>query len=151
MRPRMNAGAQAVQGEASPGATSAHLSRQAMCYHREKPKSLEGSKLSCSTSRQHSLHTPAQWRRNGVPCASFVALIQCRSHGLIITGRKDLGNTNFSIHLPRSSFNRHATAQVVLRAVRSLDIDACVNDRNDVCVGPYKMSSTRIAISKRNS
>ncbi|KAI0268098.1 hypothetical protein BC834DRAFT_923217 [Gloeopeniophorella convolvens] len=46
----------------------------------------------------------------------------------------DIGNTNFSIHLPRSSFDRHITAQVVLRAVRSLDIDAHVNDRNDVCI-----------------
>jgi lipoate-protein ligase A len=56
-----------------------------------------------------------------------------------------MGNTNFSIHLPRSSFNRHATAQVVLRAVRSLDIDAWVNDRNDVCVGSYKMSLSWLA------
>lgn len=51
-----------------------------------------------------------------------------------------MGNTNFSIHLPRSSFNRHVTAQLVLRAVRSLGVDASINDRNDVCVGPYKMS-----------
>jgi hypothetical protein len=27
-----------------------------------------------------------------------------------------------------------------LRAVRALDVDASVNDRNDVCVGPHKMS-----------
>ena len=53
---------------------------------------------------------------------------------------KDIGNTNFSIHLPRGSFNRHVTAQLVLRAVRTLDVDASVNDRNDVCVGSYKMS-----------
>ena len=53
---------------------------------------------------------------------------------------QDLGNTNFSIHLPRTSFDRHATAQVVLRAVRALGVDARVNDRNDVCVGDYKMS-----------
>ena len=59
--------------------------------------------------------------------------------------RKDMGNTNFSIHLPRSSFNRHATAQLVLRAVRSLDIDARVNERNDICVGPYKMSVSWLA------
>ena len=71
--------------------------------------------------------------------------------GLITIGRKDLGNTNFSIHLPRSSFNRHATAQIVLRAVRSLDIDAQVNDRNDVCVGPYKMSFSWLSLSKWNS
>ena len=56
-----------------------------------------------------------------------------------------MGNTNFSIHLPRSSFNRHETAQLVLRAVRSLDIDARVNDRNDICVGPYKMSFSWLA------
>jgi len=60
-----------------------------------------------------------------------------------------MGNTNFSIHLPRSSFNRHATAQLVLRAVRSLDIDAQVNDRNDICVGSHKMSFSWLA--KRNS
>ena len=53
---------------------------------------------------------------------------------------QDLGNTNFSIHLPRTSFDRHATAQVVLRAVRALGVDARVNARNDVCVGDYKMS-----------
>ncbi|PCH40972.1 Lipoyltransferase and lipoate-protein ligase [Wolfiporia cocos MD-104 SS10] len=53
----------------------------------------------------------------------------------------DLGNTNFSIHLPRTSFDRHATAQVVLRAVCALGIDASVNDRNDICVGTYKMSA----------
>ncbi|KAG5641031.1 hypothetical protein DXG03_006355 [Asterophora parasitica] len=52
----------------------------------------------------------------------------------------DLGNTNFSIHLPREEFDRHATAHVVLRAVRSLGIDARVNDRNDICVGLDKMS-----------
>ncbi len=50
-----------------------------------------------------------------------------------------MGNTNFSIHLPRGSFDRNITARLVLRAVRSLNIDALVNERNDVCVGPYKM------------
>jgi hypothetical protein len=69
----------------------------------------------------------------------FLPLIQCPI-SWANNWEKDMGNTNFSIHLPRSSFNRHATAQVVLRAVRSLDIDARLNDRNDVCVGPYKMS-----------
>src|ERR1700744_306238 len=51
-----------------------------------------------------------------------------------------MGNTNFSIHLPRSSFDRNVTARLVLRAVRSCNIDAWVNERNDICVGPYKMS-----------
>ncbi|KAN0132546.1 Lipoyltransferase and lipoate-protein ligase [Lactarius tabidus] len=60
----------------------------------------------------------------------------------------DMGNTNFSIHLPRSSFDRHATARLVLRAVRSCNIDAWVNERNDVCVGPYKVSGSAYKIVK---
>jgi hypothetical protein len=59
----------------------------------------------------------------------------------ILSVVQDLGNTNFSIHLPRTSFDRRATAQIVLRAVKSLGVDdAHVNDRNDICVGEYKMS-----------
>ena len=52
---------------------------------------------------------------------------------------QDLGNTNFSIHLPRSAFDRNETGQVVLRAVRSLGVDAVLNDRNDICVGKEKI------------
>ncbi|KAF5392943.1 hypothetical protein D9757_001081 [Collybiopsis confluens] len=51
----------------------------------------------------------------------------------------DLGNTNFSVHLPRASFDRHMTAQVVLRAVQSMGIPAYVNERNDLCVGEDKI------------
>ncbi|KAF5365842.1 hypothetical protein D9757_012807 [Collybiopsis confluens] len=36
----------------------------------------------------------------------------------------DLGNTNFSVHLPRAAFDRHMTAQVVLRAVQPMGIPA---------------------------
>lgn len=63
------------------------------------------------------------------------------STNFLILTLQDLGNTNFSIHLPRASFDRHATAQVVLRAVRSLGVDAHVNERNDICVGKEKMSA----------
>ncbi|KAH7888238.1 hypothetical protein F5I97DRAFT_1806149 [Phlebopus sp. FC_14] len=52
----------------------------------------------------------------------------------------DLGNTNYSIHVPRTTFNRTATAQIVLRAVRALGVNAYVNDRNDICVDGKKMS-----------
>ncbi|KAI9467171.1 Lipoyltransferase and lipoate-protein ligase [Lactarius psammicola] len=70
-------------------------------------------------------------------CAN-IPFIRRRSGGGTVY--HDMGNTNFSIHLPRGSFDRNVTAELVLRAVRSLNIDARVNERNDVCVGPYKMS-----------
>jgi len=54
---------------------------------------------------------------------------------------QDLGNTNFSIHLPRSSFNRQITGELILRAVCSLGINAHRNERNDILVGPDKMST----------
>ncbi|KAI0722351.1 Lipoyltransferase and lipoate-protein ligase [Cerioporus squamosus] len=80
-------------------------------------------------------------RRTGIP---FI-----RRHSGGGTVYHDLGNTNFSIHLPRGSFDRHATAQVVLRAVRSLGIDANVNDRNDICVGKDKIWSAYKIVKDR--
>ncbi|KDR84269.1 hypothetical protein GALMADRAFT_236976 [Galerina marginata CBS 339.88] len=63
----------------------------------------------------------------------------------------DLGNTNFSIHLPRTSFDRHATGRLVLRAVRSLGIDARLNERNDICVGPDKVSGSAYKIVNKRA
>ncbi|KAH9899541.1 Lipoyltransferase and lipoate-protein ligase [Cubamyces lactineus] len=79
-------------------------------------------------------------RRTGIP---FI-----RRHSGGGTVYHDLGNTNFSIHLPRASFDRHATAQVVLKAVRSMGVDANVNDRNDICVGKEKVSGSAYKIVK---
>ncbi|KAG6335499.1 hypothetical protein ID866_3588 [Astraeus odoratus] len=53
----------------------------------------------------------------------------------------DFGNTNYSIHVPRAAFDRTKTAEVVVRAVRALEVDAYANERNDICVGSKKMSS----------
>ncbi|KAF9226770.1 Lipoyltransferase and lipoate-protein ligase [Gyrodon lividus] len=58
----------------------------------------------------------------------------------------DLGNTNYSIHVPRTTFDRRETAQVVLRAVRALGVDAYVNERNDICVSGEKVSGSAYKI-----
>jgi hypothetical protein len=52
---------------------------------------------------------------------------------------QDLGNSNYSIHLPRTSFDRNETAQVVVRALQNLGVDGRVNERNDICVGTNKI------------
>lgn len=63
----------------------------------------------------------------------------------------DLGNTNYSIHLPRHSFDRSVTAQIILRAVRSLGVNAHVNDRNDICIEDKKISGSAYKIVKNRA
>ncbi|KAH6914598.1 Lipoyltransferase and lipoate-protein ligase [Coprinopsis sp. MPI-PUGE-AT-0042] len=58
----------------------------------------------------------------------------------------DLGNSNYSIHLPRMSFDRNETAQVVVRALQNLGVDGRVNERNDICVGTNKVSGSAYKI-----
>jgi hypothetical protein len=46
-----------------------------------------------------------------------------------------MGNTNFSIILPRLLFTRSHGAELVAKAVRSLGVEGCtVNSRNDVII-----------------
>ncbi|TFL05826.1 Lipoyltransferase and lipoate-protein ligase [Pterulicium gracile] len=63
----------------------------------------------------------------------------------------DLGNTNYSMHLPRKTFDKSVTAQVVARALRALDIDADVNARNDICVGKNKISGSAYKIANNRA
>ncbi|POY70763.1 hypothetical protein BMF94_6173 [Rhodotorula taiwanensis] len=52
----------------------------------------------------------------------------------------DLGNTNYCVFVPRTEFDRKTNAELVTRGLNELDIDAYVNDRNDICVDGFKMS-----------
>nr|GAT57196.1 lipoyltransferase/lipoate-protein ligase [Mycena chlorophos] len=81
------------------------------------------------------------WKEVNLPALhrNKVSLVRRRSGGGTVY--HDLGNTNFSIHLPREIFDRKNTANIVLRAVRELGIPAArVNDRNDIYVSSDKIS-----------
>ncbi|KDQ15382.1 hypothetical protein BOTBODRAFT_108526 [Botryobasidium botryosum FD-172 SS1] len=51
----------------------------------------------------------------------------------------DLGNTNYSVSVPRESFDRRSNAELVAAAVRALGPPAYVNERHDICVDGYKI------------
>ncbi|KIY73905.1 Lipoyltransferase and lipoate-protein ligase [Cylindrobasidium torrendii FP15055 ss-10] len=81
--------------------------------------------------------------RRGIP------FIRRRSGGGTVY--HDLGNTNFSIHLARTAFDRGSTGQSVLSAVRALGIDAALNDRNDVTVHGDKVSGSAYKIVNKRA
>ncbi|KZT36692.1 Lipoyltransferase and lipoate-protein ligase [Sistotremastrum suecicum HHB10207 ss-3] len=51
----------------------------------------------------------------------------------------DLGNTNYSIHTSRLSFDRLTTGHLIRDALKSVDIPAYLNERNDICVDDFKI------------
>lgn len=53
---------------------------------------------------------------------------------------QDLGNTNYSIMVPKDNFDRRPNAELVARALNSLGVDAVVNERSDITLQGSKMS-----------
>ncbi|WVQ98628.1 hypothetical protein IAU59_005758 [Kwoniella sp. CBS 9459] len=91
--------------------------------------------------------TPRKLREASIP------LVRRRSGGGTVY--HDMGNTNFSIILPRLLFTRSHGAELVATAIRErLGIEGCtVNDRNDVVIRDhgkeYKISSAYKIIQHR--
>ncbi|TPX65884.1 lipoyl(octanoyl) transferase [Chytriomyces confervae] len=57
-----------------------------------------------------------------------------------------LGNTNYTCFMPRDSFNRDFSANIVARALHQLDIPAHVNARHDIVVDNRKVSGSAFKV-----
>ncbi|KAI8328972.1 hypothetical protein BC941DRAFT_463836 [Chlamydoabsidia padenii] len=59
-----------------------------------------------------------------------------------------MGNSIYTIFMPREAFSRRANAELVSRALLQLDIPAAVNDRHDIVVNDHKVSGSAYKIIK---
>ncbi|KAI7861612.1 hypothetical protein BDF14DRAFT_1886994 [Spinellus fusiger] len=81
-------------------------------------------------------------RQNSIP------LVRRRSGGGSVY--HDMGNSIYTIFMPREEFSRRKNAELVSRALQQLDVPASVNDRHDIVVDGFKVSGSAYKIiSKR--
>lgn len=50
-----------------------------------------------------------------------------------------MGNTNYSIMMPRDVFDRRTNVDLICRALHELDIPAIVNERHDIVLDGKKI------------
>ncbi|CAO0790088.1 unnamed protein product [Mucor circinelloides] len=78
-------------------------------------------------------------RDNNIP------LVRRRSGGGAVY--HDMGNSIYTIFMPREAFSRKTNAQLVARSLNQLDIPASVNERHDIVVDNHKVSGSAYKIT----
>ncbi|KAG1464361.1 hypothetical protein G6F46_000804 [Rhizopus delemar] len=74
-----------------------------------------------------------------------IALVRRRSGGGSVY--HDMGNSIYTIFMPREAFSRKANAELVARSLNQLDIPASVNERHDIVVDDHKVSGSAYKIT----
>ncbi|KAL1935044.1 hypothetical protein VTP01DRAFT_4184 [Rhizomucor pusillus] len=82
-------------------------------------------------------------REHGVP------LVRRRSGGGAVY--HDMGNSIYTIFMPRDAFSRRANAELVSRALQELDVPAYVNERHDIAVDGFKVSGSAYKIINKRA
>ncbi|KAJ1801947.1 hypothetical protein LPJ75_006341 [Coemansia sp. RSA 2598] len=63
----------------------------------------------------------------------------------------DMGNTNYTVVMPRDAFTRDRCAQMVAQALQAEDIPAYVNARHDVAVDGKKISGSAFKLTSKRA
>ncbi|KAJ1724192.1 hypothetical protein LPJ53_001530 [Coemansia erecta] len=63
----------------------------------------------------------------------------------------DMGNTNYTVVMPREAFARDLCATMVARALQNEDIPAYVNERHDVTVDAKKISGSAFKLTSKRA
>jgi len=78
-----------------------------------------------------------------------IPLVRRRSGGGTVY--HDMGNSIYTIFMPRAAFSRDANAELVARALNQLDIPADVNTRHDIVVDGFKVSGSAYKLTSRRA
>jgi lipoate-protein ligase A len=62
-----------------------------------------------------------------------------------------MGNSIYTIFMPRAAFSRDANAELVSRALHQLDIPSYVNSRHDIAVDGFKVSGSAYKLTNRRA
>jgi lipoate-protein ligase A len=62
-----------------------------------------------------------------------------------------MGNSIYTIFMPRAAFTRDANAELVARALHQLDIPAYINSRHDIAVDGFKVSGSAYKLTNRRA
>ncbi|GAA5857691.1 hypothetical protein JCM8547_004332 [Rhodosporidiobolus lusitaniae] len=79
-----------------------------------------------------------------------INLVKLKELGIPFVRRKsgggtvyhDLGNTNYCVFVPRLEFDRRTNAELVVAGLKTLEVPASVNERNDIVVDGFKVSGS---------
>ncbi|KAJ1921410.1 hypothetical protein H4219_000727 [Mycoemilia scoparia] len=63
----------------------------------------------------------------------------------------DMGNTNYSVFMPREAFSRELSAKMVAKALVQNDIPAYVNKRHDIAVDDFKVSGSAFKLTQKRA
>ncbi|CAO3661164.1 unnamed protein product [Umbelopsis ramanniana] len=78
-----------------------------------------------------------------------IPLVRRRSGGGTVY--HDMGNSIYTIFMPRAAFTRDANAELVARALHQLDIPAYINSRHDIAVDGFKVSGSAYKLTNRRA
>ncbi|ORY03182.1 Lipoyltransferase and lipoate-protein ligase [Basidiobolus meristosporus CBS 931.73] len=91
------------------------------------------------------------WKECNIPLMRElgIPLIRRQSGGGAVY--QDMGNSCYTILMPKEVFNRRTSAELVTRALLDCDIPAYVNERSDITVDGFKVSGSAYKLTNRRA